>query len=41
MAADGFWLPVVAMARVIASHRVVAAIKAGALDYLALPLAPV
>ena len=40
MAARGFWLPVVGTAASVASHRVVAAIKAGALDYLALPLDP-
>jgi two-component system, LuxR family, response regulator FixJ len=40
IAARGFWLPVVATARAVAPHRVVAAVKAGALDYLALPLDP-
>jgi two-component system, LuxR family, response regulator FixJ len=40
MGAHEFWLPVIATARLVASHRVVAAIKAGALDYLASPLEP-
>lgn len=40
MAAHGFWLPVVATASAVAPHRVVEAIKAGALDYLPLPLEP-
>ncbi len=32
------WLPVIAIAEEIETHRIVAAMKAGALDYLALPL---
>ena len=38
LADNGIWLPVIAMARDAAPDRVVAAVKAGALDYLALPL---
>ncbi|MGX7927007.1 response regulator transcription factor [Tsuneonella sp. HG094] len=36
----GIWLPVVAMGAAPHTSKVVAAIKAGALDYLALPLEP-
>ncbi|WP_095013370.1 response regulator transcription factor [Tsuneonella mangrovi] len=38
LAEAGIWLPVVAMHEDPQTHRVVAAIKAGALEYLALPL---
>ncbi|ANU07381.1 Transcriptional regulatory protein FixJ [Paraurantiacibacter namhicola] len=38
LSACGTWLPVVAMARDAAPGRVVSAVKAGALDYLTLPL---
>lgn len=40
MAAHGFWLPVIATAAAPDPHRVVEAVKHGALDYLALPLDP-
>lgn len=40
IAAHGFWLPVVATAGAIDPRRVVEAVRAGALDYLALPLDP-
>ena len=36
----GVWQPLVAMSEAPVSEQVVAAIKAGALDYLVLPLAP-
>lgn len=38
MAAHGFWLPVVAAAHGVEPRRVVEAVRAGALDYLPLPL---
>ena len=38
MAARGFWLPVIATAALADPHRVVEAVRAGALDYLPLPL---
>lgn len=40
MGRHGFWLPVIAFAHSAEPQRVVAAIRAGALDYLALPLDP-
>ena len=36
----GVWLPLIAMAEAPRTREVVAAIKAGALDYLSLPLSP-
>lgn len=38
MADKGLWLPVIATAATADPHRVVEAVKSGALDYLALPL---
>lgn len=38
LAVQGIWLPLVAMAQEPSPHRIVAAVKAGALDYLTLPL---
>lgn len=40
MAAQGFWLPVIATARVADPRRVVEAVRCGALDYLTLPIEP-
>lgn len=40
MAARGFWLPVIAVATAADPHRVVEAVRGGAMDYLALPLQP-
>ena len=38
MNAHGFWLPVIATAAVVEAHRVVEAVRSGALDYMSLPL---
>lgn len=38
MNAHGFWLPVIATAAMAEAHRVVEAVRSGALDYLSLPL---
>lgn len=40
MGAQGFWLPVVATGMPPDHHRVVEAVRGGALDYLPLPLSP-